>query len=104
MTEEGEAEFGLAADPAQALVGCPGGLVDRVGAEVGELFGLQVPPNLLDGVEVMAVGGELFDHQPAALGSEPLFHPAAAVRGQPVPDQGDLAVLQQGVHLGRGTR
>ena len=88
------------ADPAQTLVGCPGSLADGVGAEVGELFRLQVPPHLLDGVEIVAVGGELFDHEPSALSSEPLFHPSAAVRGQPVPDQGDQAVLQQGVHLG----
>jgi hypothetical protein len=52
----------------------------------------------------MAVGEELFDHEASALSSEPLSHPSAAVRGQPVPDQGDLAVLQQGVYLAWSSR
>ena len=78
MTEESKAEFGLAADPAQTLVGCPSSLADGVGAEIGELFGLQVPPHFLDGVEVMAVGGELFDQEPGTLSRKPLFHPSAA--------------------------
>jgi hypothetical protein len=73
VTEECKAELGLAADSAQTLVGCPGSLTDGVGAEVGELFGLQVPPHLLDGVEIVAVGGELFDQEPGTLSREPLF-------------------------------
>jgi hypothetical protein len=44
----------LCTDAAEAVVGCCGVFVDRVGAEVGEFVGLQVAPLGLDGVKVVA--------------------------------------------------
>ena len=48
----------------------------------------------------MGVAGELFHDQPLALSGGPVLHAAAAVRGQAVPHEGDLAALEEGVHLG----
>ncbi len=54
MPEEGEAELGITTDPLEPGLGRLAGLVDGVGAEVGELARLEVAPDQLDGVEVGA--------------------------------------------------
>ena len=65
------AEFRVSADPLETDIGAEGCLADGVGAEVGELAGLEVPPHRLDRVEIMAVGGQSFDNEPVSLGPQP---------------------------------
>lgn len=55
MAEEGEAQPGIGSDALQAVLGVDGGLVDRVGAEVGELGRFEVSPDELDGIEIVGV-------------------------------------------------
>jgi len=56
MPQESPAELGISADPLQPGVGSRRRFVDRVRAEVGQLAGLQVPPDQLYGVEVVRIG------------------------------------------------
>ncbi len=99
MTEEGEAHIGVAPDAVESLVGVTGSVFDGVGAQVGQLARFEVAPDQFDGVEVMSVGGERFDNQPVALSSDPGLHHLGAVRGQTVPDQGELVAANVGVQI-----
>src|SRR6266487_4107060 len=93
VTEKGERQACVGAYPVDAGVGGLGGLVDAVGAEVGQLGALDVAPERLDRVEVGGVTGEPFDDQPAPLGADERLHLAAAMRRQPVPDQSHLGAV-----------
>ena len=99
MAEKGEAEPGLAADPTKAFVDDLCRLCDGVRAQVRQLGALEVSPHLLDGVQVIGVGRERLDHEPTALVSDEAFHGPAAVRGEPVPDEGDLVPTEMAVEL-----
>ena len=50
MAQEGEREVVVSADAVNASVGGLGGLVDAVGAEVGQLGASDVAPQALDGL------------------------------------------------------
>lgn len=90
MSEEGETQAGFVPDPAEALVHDVGGLVDGVRTQVGQLSTLEVAPHLLHGIEVGGIAGEWFDDEPITLLGDELVHGLASMRGEPVPDEGDL--------------
>ena len=94
MAEECEGQLGFVADPRESLVDDPGGLSDGVGAQVGELGSLQVAPDLFDRIEVVGIRREPFDHQPVTLALDEGLHGPAAVRREPVPDEGDLVAVE----------
>ena len=99
MSEEGETETSLAADPTQPLVDDLGRLGDGVGAQVGQLGAFEVAPYLFDRVEVIGVGRKPLDDQPMSLVRYEALHCFAAVRGEPVPDERDLVTAQMTVQL-----
>lgn len=76
---------------------------DSVAAQVRQLRGFQTAPDLFGRIEVRSITRQGFDAQPVALAGDPLSHAAAAVRGQPVPDQDDpsgparVGVSQSGI-------
>jgi hypothetical protein len=49
------AERRVGADAVQSVFGNIGNLVDGIGAEIGKLLGLEVAPDLLNGVEVVGI-------------------------------------------------
>ena len=71
MPQESPAELGISADPLQPGVGSRRRFFDGVRAEVGQLAGLQVPPDQLDGVEVVRIARQLLHDQPSTLGGDP---------------------------------
>ena len=79
MTKKSEAEWGVAADAIQTVFGHVGDLSDRVSAQVGELIGFDVAPDLLGGIEVRSVAGEWLDTQPIALARNAVQQAAAAM-------------------------
>jgi hypothetical protein len=99
VTEEREGESGVVADAAEALVDDLGGLADGVRAQVGELGPFQVAPHLFDGVEVIGVGREAFDHQPVTLALDEPLHGPTAVGRQAVPDEGGFVAVEVAVEL-----
>jgi hypothetical protein len=94
------AEVGVGADAAQAVVCGFFDLFDGARAEVGQLAGFEVAPDALDGVKLMRVAGEAFDPQSGALLGDPGGHLLGGVRRQRVPDQGELAAVEEVVELG----
>jgi len=95
LAEEGFAKLGVAADAAQAVVGFVLEFFDRVGAVVGQFVALEVAPHSFYGVELVGVAGEALDSQPGGLGAGPGGHLLGAMGGQAVPDQGDVAAVEQ---------
>ena len=99
MAQEGEAHVGVAPHAVQLLVSVGGHLLDRVGAQDGELARVAIAPHEFDGVEVVAVGGEPFDDEPVTLSSNLLLHHLRSVREKTVPDQGELVVAEVTVQV-----
>ena len=97
MLKEVEAQLSVVADSPESTIGSYFGLVDGVGAEIGELGCLHVAPHQLDGIEVGGVTRKAFDHQPRTLESDPRHHGLGLVRGEPVPDERDLLAGEVGV-------
>jgi len=61
VPQEGEAEWSVAADTIVARFCDVGDLVDRIGAQVGELFRLEAAPSLLDGIDLRCVARQWLD-------------------------------------------
>src|SRR5713101_3129322 len=59
------------------------------GADVGQFLAFEIAPDLFDGVQLRRVAGQPFDGQPPALAREVRLHPAALVRVEAGPDEGD---------------
>src|SRR6266849_6097201 len=97
--EEGEAEWGVAADAVQSVFGGVRHLANGVGTEVRQLLGFHVAPRLLDWIEVRSIAGQRLNAQPIALVSNPVQHASAAVRRESIPDQDDRALLLVLVHF-----
>ena len=100
MTEEAKAERRVGADAVQSTSGNVGNLMDGVRAQIAELLGLQVAPDLFDRVEVVSIAWQRLDPQPVTLAVEPVVHASAVMRGQPVPDQHHRSVLLKLMQLG----
>jgi len=79
VSEEARQSSSLVPDATESDVHLLYGLVDGVGAAVGELSTLEVPPYLLETVEVLGIAGQPFDHEPVALGGEVVAHGPAAM-------------------------
>ena len=79
MPEEGEAEISIGPDAVEPLVGKARGFFDGVGAQIGQLTGLEIALHQFDRVEVVPVGGEPLDDKPAALIGDPGLHHLGAV-------------------------
>src|SRR6266849_7866986 len=93
VTEKSEAQRSVTADAIQTVFGQIGNFFDCVRAQVCELAGLDVAPDLLGRVEVRRVAWQCLDAQPIALAGDQVQHAAAAMRGQSVPQQEHGAVL-----------
>jgi hypothetical protein len=93
MTEERQAECGVAADAVQAGFGNSGHVVDGVAAEIRKVLSLEAVSDLLDRVEVRRIAGQAFNPEPVMLAGDPLAHASAAMRRQAVPDQHYRALL-----------
>ena len=69
-----------------------GEVVKRFRAVIGQVCRGEVGPEVLDRVEFGRVGRKKFGTEPAQLRSNELLRELAAMRGQAVPQQHDLAV------------
>ncbi len=99
MLQEGEWEIRIISDAIESVVGKDCGFFNGVRAQVGQLACLEVAPDHLDRVEVVPVGGKLFDDQPVTLLGDPVFHHLGAMRGQAVPDERQLVITQMLVQV-----
>ena len=68
-----------------------GEVVERFRAVIGQVCRREVGPEVLDRVEFGRVGRKKFGTEPAQLRSNELLRELAAMRGQAVPQQDDLA-------------
>ena len=64
---------------------------ERLRTEVREFVVLPVAPDVFHWIELGRVGGQRFQREPTALGPNVRLHDATAVRGEPVPDDEELA-------------
>jgi hypothetical protein len=99
MTEKGEAEWSIAAYVVQTVLRDIGNRSDGGGAQVGELIGFDVAPDLFGRIEIRSIARYWLDPQPDALVGSPLHHPSAAMRGQPVPQQDHRTVPLNLMHI-----
>ena len=58
MTKKGEAEFGIGADAIKAVFGDCLNLSNSVGAQIGELGGLEIAKDLFGGIELRRCAGK----------------------------------------------
>jgi hypothetical protein len=65
-------------------------LGEVVGTQVGKLLPLDVPPHEFGGVEVGGVTGQPFHGEPRPLPHEVRRHLPTLVRGQAIPDEGEV--------------
>jgi len=91
MAQEGPGERGGPADAAHAASQRRGGVGEVLGAAVGELTALDVPPQQFCGIQVRGVPGQPFDAQPVPLRAQIVPHQGTLVCGQLVPDHDDAA-------------
>ena len=87
VAEERRGKFRRSTDAAQAAVQRPaeGRQVRR--ADVPQLAGFHIAPNLLDGIQLRGISRQAFDAQPPPLARQIRPHPPTLVRAQAVPDQ-----------------
>ena len=71
---------------AQAVASTGFQIREVAGAAIGELVVLEMPPDVLGGVELRGIARELLDLDGALEGFEVPAHQRAAMRGQAVPD------------------
>src|SRR2546425_11732761 len=90
VPQESDGQRWSATDAAEAGSKRPAQREDVDGAEVGKFAGLEVAPDLLDGMQFRRIARQSFDRQPRPLVSEILSHHAALVPAEAVPDQDDL--------------
>ena len=64
---------------------------ERLRTQVREFVVLPVAPDVLHRIELGRVAGQRLQREPAALGTNVLLHDTTAVRGEPVPDDEELA-------------
>jgi len=64
---------------------------ERFRTQVREFVVLPVAPDVLHRIELGRVAGQHLQRDPAALGTNVLLHDTTAVRGEPVPDDEELA-------------
>src|SRR2546422_591815 len=64
---------------------------ERFRTQVREFVVLPVAPDVLHRIELRRVAGQRLQRDPAALGTNVLLHDTTAVRGEPVPDDEELA-------------
>ena len=64
---------------------------ERLRAQVRQFVMLPVAPDVLDGVQLGGVAGEILQDDPAALRGDVVAHDPAAVGGQTVPDDEQLS-------------
>src|SRR5436309_136679 len=77
VPQESDGQRWSAADAAEAGSKRPAQREDVDGAEVGKFAGLEVAPDLLDGIQFRRIARQSFDRQPRPLVSEILAHHAA---------------------------
>src|SRR3989442_13697751 len=90
VPQESDGQRWSATDAAEAGSKRPAQREDVDGAEVGKFAGLEVAPDLLDGMQFRRIARQSFDRQPRPLVSEILSHHAALVAAEAIPDQDDL--------------
>ena len=64
---------------------------ERLRTQVREFVVLPVAPDVLHRIELGRVAGQRLQRDPTALGANVLLHEVTAVRGEPVPDDEELA-------------
>ncbi len=72
---------------------CRRGVGEIVGAAVGQLAALDIPPQRFGGIQLGGVSQQPFDPQPASLRVEPVADQDALVRRQLVPDQDNVSTV-----------
>src|SRR6516162_3821517 len=99
VVEQVEAQLVVGSGANKAGFGGGPRLVDGLGAEIGQFDSFDIAPQQLDRVEVWGVGRQSFYNQPRPLFVDPGDHGLGAMRGQAIPDQGDLLTWEVGVDL-----
>src|ERR1044072_1455256 len=89
MSKEAEGQVGIVANAREAALHRPAQRQNLGWTQVGEIAPFDVAPDLLDRVELGRIGRQAFDLKPGPLPGQVRPHPAALVRGQPVPEQDD---------------
>src|SRR6476659_8478985 len=89
MSKEAEGQVGIVANAREAALHRPAQRQNLGWTQVGEIAPYDVAPDLLDRVELGRIGRQAFDLKPGPLPGQVRPHPAALVRGQPVPEQDD---------------
>jgi hypothetical protein len=64
VAQEGETEWCLSADAVEASFLYFGNFADGVGARIGELFGLEAAPHVLDRIQVWSVARQSLRTEP----------------------------------------
>src|SRR4026209_3040436 len=89
MSKEAEGQGGIVATAREAALRRPAQRQNLGWTQVGEIAPFDVAPDLLDQVELERIGRQAFDLKPGPLPGQVRPHPAALVRGQPVPEPED---------------
>lgn len=76
-----------------------GGSGQEIRTVVGHLAALDVVPHALDRIQIRRVSGKPLDLEPVTLADDEIRHDAAAMCGEPVPDQDHRLSLNKAAKL-----
>ena len=89
VTQEGEGEVRVPADPSEAGAQGPVQRGELGRTHIGEFAGLHGAPDWLNRIELGRIRGQALHGQPGSLAREVRAHPLTLVRAQPIPDEED---------------
>lgn len=87
MAEEGSTQVWVPVDAAQPASHALGQAIQILHGRVGQGGGVQMGPELFDGIQFRGIGGEWLQAQPVAMVAEGLTGEPAAMSCQPIPQQ-----------------
>jgi len=87
MAEEGSTQVRVSTDAAQAASHAPRQALQILRGRVGQGGGVQMSPELFDGIQFGGISGEWLQAQPVAMVAEGLTGEPAAMSRQPIPEQ-----------------